>query len=128
VEGDHYLTTTTPSQQRVVEAIVEDAQHDLLRRAHPPMVVTDEDAASLARDYPELIGALGLDDAVLAERLPRKRKPNRHRLKPSMNRRSSGLTYIEGVRTIGPSVGGRRDVRFGWSAPTLLMSGADRGR
>jgi len=30
VEGDNYLTATTPSQQRAVAAIVEDAQHDLL--------------------------------------------------------------------------------------------------
>lgn len=57
VEGDHYLTATTPSQRRAVEAIVEDAQHDLLRKAHPPTVVTDEEAATLARDYPQLIAA-----------------------------------------------------------------------
>jgi len=67
VEGDHYLTATTASQQRAVEAIVEDAQHDLLRRAHPPTVVTDEDAAALARDYPQLLTALELDDTVIAE-------------------------------------------------------------
>jgi len=67
VEGDHYLTTTTPSQQRAVEAIVEDAQHDLLRKARPPMVVTEEDAAALARDYPQLTGALALDDTMIAE-------------------------------------------------------------
>jgi hypothetical protein len=67
VEGDHYLTATTPSQRRAVEAIVEDAQHDLLRRAHPPVVVTDEDAAVLVRDYSQLIAALNLDDAVIAE-------------------------------------------------------------
>ncbi len=67
MEGDHYLTATTPSQRRAVEAIVEDAQHDLLRKAHPPTVVTDEDAATLARDYPQLVAALALDDAVIAE-------------------------------------------------------------
>lgn len=67
VEGDHYLTTTTPSQRQAVETIVEDAQHDLLRRAHPPTVVTDEGAAALARDYPQLVSTLELDDAVLAE-------------------------------------------------------------
>jgi hypothetical protein len=67
VEGDHYLTASTPSQRRAVEAIVEDAQHDLLRRAHPPAVVTDEDAAVLVRDYPQLISALELDDVVIAE-------------------------------------------------------------
>ena len=67
VEGDHYLTATTPSQRRAVEAIVEDAQHDLLRKARPPVVVTDEDAAALVRDYPQLIDALALDDTVMAE-------------------------------------------------------------
>ena len=67
VEGDHYLSATTPAQQRAVEAIIEDAQHDLLRRAHPPMVVTDADAAALVRDYPQLISAHGLDDTVIAE-------------------------------------------------------------
>ncbi|GAA3516178.1 hypothetical protein FHR32_008715 [Streptosporangium album] len=67
VESDHYLTATTPSQQRAVEATIEDAQHDLLRRAHPPTVITDEDAAALARDYPQLIADLELDDTVIAE-------------------------------------------------------------
>jgi hypothetical protein len=67
VEGDHYLSATTPSQRRAVEAIVEDAQHDLLRRAHPPMVVSDADAAVLARDYPQLIATHGLGEGVIAE-------------------------------------------------------------
>ena len=55
VEGDHYLTATTPAQRHAVEAIIEDAQHDLLRRAHPPVVITGEDAAALARGYPQLV-------------------------------------------------------------------------
>jgi hypothetical protein len=67
VEGDHYLTASTPTQRQAVEAIVEDAQHDLLRRADPPAVVTDEDAATLARDYPQLVAGLGLDDTVISE-------------------------------------------------------------
>ena len=67
VEGDHYLTAATPAQQQAVEAIVADAQHDLIRRAHPPAVLTEDDAASLARDYPQLVTTLGLDDTVLAE-------------------------------------------------------------
>lgn len=67
VEGDNYLTATTPAQQRAVEAIVEDAQHDLLRRAHPPTAVSEQDAAELVRDYPELIGSLRLDDTAIAE-------------------------------------------------------------
>jgi len=67
VEGDHYLTATTPSQQRAVDAIVQDAQHDLLRRAHPPVVITGHDALALVRDYPQLIAALDLDDDVIAD-------------------------------------------------------------
>lgn len=67
VEGDHYLTATTPAQQRAVDTIVAEAQHDLLRRAHPPVVLTDADTAELARDYPQLVSALDLNDDVLAE-------------------------------------------------------------
>jgi hypothetical protein len=67
VEADHYLTVATPSQRRAMDALVEDAQHDLLRRAHPPSVITSEDAAELARDYPQIVSALGLDDTVIAE-------------------------------------------------------------
>jgi hypothetical protein len=67
VEADHYLTATTPSQRQAVDALVEDAQHDLLRRAHPPTVITSEDAAGLARDYPQIVSALRLDDTVIAE-------------------------------------------------------------
>jgi hypothetical protein len=67
VEGDHYLTAATPAQQQAVEVIVADAQHDLIRRTHPPAVLTGDDAASLARDYPQLVASLGLDDKVLAE-------------------------------------------------------------
>ncbi|WP_427004860.1 hypothetical protein [Pseudarthrobacter sp. H2] len=67
VEGDHYLTATTPAQRHLVETIVEDAQHDILRRAHPPTVITEEDAAALARDYPQLMAGLGLGDAAISE-------------------------------------------------------------
>ena len=52
VEGDHYLTATTPGQRQAVETIIEDAQHDILRRAHPPTVITEEDAAALAERLP----------------------------------------------------------------------------
>jgi hypothetical protein len=67
VEGDHYLSATTPAQRHLVEAIVEGAQHDLLRRAHPPTVITEQDAAVLAAGYPQLAADLGLDDTVIAE-------------------------------------------------------------
>ncbi|HUY46003.1 MAG TPA: hypothetical protein VMV92_09795 [Streptosporangiaceae bacterium] len=67
VEGDHYLSAPTGSQRQAIEAIVEDAQHDLLRRAHPPVVVTEEHTAALARDYPQLVSTLELGDTVIAE-------------------------------------------------------------
>jgi len=66
-KADHYLTAVTPSQRQAMDALVEDAQHDLLRRAHPPAVITGEDAAGLARDYPQIVSALRLDDTVIAE-------------------------------------------------------------
>jgi hypothetical protein len=64
---DHYLAATDRAQQQAVEAVIADAQHDLLRRAHPPAVVTGEDAAVLTRDYPQLVAALDLDDTALGE-------------------------------------------------------------
>ncbi|MEU2006277.1 hypothetical protein ACH47B_34505 [Rhodococcus sp. NPDC019627] len=67
VEGDHYLSATTPGQRHAVETIIEDAQHDLLRRAHPPTVITEEDAASLADGYPQLMAAMNIDDATIGE-------------------------------------------------------------
>lgn len=67
VEGDHYLTAATPAQRQAVEAIVADAQHDLIRRTHPPAVLAGDDAAGLVRDYPQLVAGLGLDDTVIAE-------------------------------------------------------------
>lgn len=67
VEGDHYLSATTPAQQHAVEQVIEDAQHDLLRRAHPPTVITGEDAAALAEGYPALMAAMNIDDDTIAE-------------------------------------------------------------
>lgn len=67
VEGDHYLSVNTPTQRHAVETIVEDAQHDLLRRAQPPTVITAEDAAELAAGYPQLLTTMNLDDAAIAE-------------------------------------------------------------
>ena len=52
VEGDHYLTAATPAQRAALDTIIEDAQRDLLARAHPPVVLSDEDAAELAAAYP----------------------------------------------------------------------------
>lgn len=67
VEGDHYLSATTPGQRHAVETIIADAQHDILRRAHPPAVITEEDAAALAESYPQLLAVMKLDEGVLAE-------------------------------------------------------------
>jgi hypothetical protein len=69
VEGDHYLAVTTPAQREAVEAIAADAQHDLLRRARPPVVLDQAATVDLARDYPEVVSALRLDDQVIAELL-----------------------------------------------------------
>ncbi|MFI5822815.1 hypothetical protein ACIA8I_27525 [Streptomyces rishiriensis] len=67
VEGDHYLTAATPAQKNALETIVEDAQGDLLRKALPPVVLSDDDLAELADNLPELVSRLGLDDAAIAE-------------------------------------------------------------
>jgi hypothetical protein len=67
VEGDHYLAATTPAQRDALEAIIEDAQHDLARRAEPPAVITDETAAALAAGYPQLVASLQLGETVIAE-------------------------------------------------------------
>jgi hypothetical protein len=67
VEGDHYLTATTPAQRHAVDTIIEDAQHDLLRRAHPPTVITEEDAGALAVGYPQLMAAMNIDDDTIRE-------------------------------------------------------------
>jgi hypothetical protein len=66
VEGDHYLTAATPAQRDALDAIIEDAQHDLLGKARPPVVLADEDAAAFAGRYPELVRELDLDDATIA--------------------------------------------------------------
>ena len=66
VEGDHYLTAATPAQRSALDTIIEDAQRDLLARAHPPAVLSDEDAAELAAAYPGLVKGLNLDDAAIA--------------------------------------------------------------
>jgi hypothetical protein len=60
VEGDHYLTAATPAQRHHVDTIIEDAQHDLVRRAHPPAVIDAGDATALVRDFPYLVSGLGL--------------------------------------------------------------------
>lgn len=67
VEGDNYLSATTPAQRQAVETIVEDAQHDLLRRGQPPIILSEPDTVALARDYPQIVTALRLDGEVIEE-------------------------------------------------------------
>jgi hypothetical protein len=67
VEGDHYLSVPGPGQRQLAEQIIADAQHDLLRRAHPPVIVTGDQATDLARDYPQLAASLELTGEVIAE-------------------------------------------------------------
>ena len=67
VEADHYLTAATPAQRDAVEAIVEQGQGDMVRRAQPPRVVTAGQLAGLADALPEAIAALGLDESTAAE-------------------------------------------------------------
>jgi hypothetical protein len=67
VEGDHYLSSMTEAQQSALEDIVEQAQGDLLRRGQPPMVLSEEQVADLARQFPQLVSELELDDQAIAE-------------------------------------------------------------
>ncbi|MGR8008525.1 hypothetical protein [Streptomyces hypolithicus] len=67
VEGDHYLSATTEAQQNALEEIVAQAQGDLLRKSRPPMVLTEEQIADLAEQFPQLVSELELDEAAIAE-------------------------------------------------------------
>jgi hypothetical protein len=67
VEGDHYLTAGTPAQQDAIEAIIEDAQADLLRKARPPVVLSAQQAADAAAVLPPAVAAMGLDTTVIGE-------------------------------------------------------------
>lgn len=67
VEGDHYLSATTPAQRDAVEAIVEAGQADLLRRALPAVVLSGDRAVELIAGFPDAVSRLGLDEGVVAE-------------------------------------------------------------
>ncbi|MFF3653315.1 hypothetical protein ACFYXV_32350 [Streptomyces sp. NPDC002181] len=69
VEGSHYVSTTTPAQAESVEAIIEDAQGDILRRSRPPVVLDEEEAAQFAAAVPKELARLGLDEGAMAELL-----------------------------------------------------------
>ncbi|WP_030948780.1 hypothetical protein [Streptomyces sp. NRRL S-646] len=67
VEGDNYVTLGTAAQREMVNDIIADAQGDMLRRAQPPMVLTEESLAKLVREFPDRVAALELTDEVLTE-------------------------------------------------------------
>lgn len=69
VEGDRYLTAQTPAQMDAVETIIEESQANILRRALPPVVLTQEAAAKAAADLPATAAELGVTDGALAELL-----------------------------------------------------------
>ncbi|MFE0055301.1 hypothetical protein [Streptomyces sp. NPDC059003] len=66
-EGDHYATPTDPEQLDSIESIINDGQADILRKALPPVVLTTEQAAQFAADFPDEVKRLGLDTATIAE-------------------------------------------------------------
>lgn len=67
VEGDHYLSRPTAAQQDALNAVIEDAQSDLVRKATMPVLLTSDDAAAAASALPEHVVGLELTDTVVAE-------------------------------------------------------------
>jgi hypothetical protein len=67
VEGDHYLSAVTPAQRHNAESVIEAAQADVLRKAHPPAVLPGSQAADLAGQFPEMVSRLKLDDTAIKE-------------------------------------------------------------
>lgn len=61
VEADHYLSSHTPAQQDAIEGIIEDAQTDIRRKAAPPVITSERDAAKFARQFPHLMQQAELD-------------------------------------------------------------------
>jgi hypothetical protein len=65
IEGDHYLSSHTPAQLDAIEGVIEQAQHDLRRKAAPPIVLTCEDAATFTAAFPSLVTQAGLDTSTI---------------------------------------------------------------
>ncbi|MDN6177730.1 MAG: hypothetical protein L0J08_04170 [Micrococcaceae bacterium] len=61
VEGDHYLSSHTPAQKDAIEGIIEDAQTDIRRKAAPPLVTNERDAAIFSQQFPNLVQEAELD-------------------------------------------------------------------
>lgn len=67
VEGDHYLTAATPAQRHAVDELITQAQTDLMGRARPQVLLSDEQTADLAARFPDLVARMELDDAAIGE-------------------------------------------------------------
>ncbi len=68
VEGDHYLSHPTPVQRDALEAVIEDAQADLVRRASTPVVLGEDTVATAAAAaLPERLAGLPITEQVIAE-------------------------------------------------------------
>ena len=67
VEGDNYLSRLTPAQQDALDAVIEDAQADLVRKARTPMVLTSDDMQAAAAALPGQVAGLDLTRTVIAE-------------------------------------------------------------
>src|SRR5581483_11206517 len=67
VEGDNYLSATTPGQRDALESIIADGQADLLRKSLPPTVLCAEQTMELVSGFPDTVARLGLDEGALAE-------------------------------------------------------------
>lgn len=67
VEGDHYLSAPTPAQQDSLEAVIEQAQADLIRKATTPLVLAQDDVEHAAARLPTELAGLRVTDKVIAE-------------------------------------------------------------
>lgn len=67
VEGDHYLTPVTPAQIDALATVIEEAQADLVRKAHTAVVLSSDSTADAAQQLPEKIAHLVLTDEVIQE-------------------------------------------------------------
>ncbi len=63
VEADHYLTPSDPGQMAALEAVIEDGQADLLKKAIPAVVLTDEVAAEVVSEIAKMRNPLS-DETV----------------------------------------------------------------
>jgi len=67
VEGEHYLSRPTPAQRDALEAVIEDAQADLVRRSAAPVVLDEDAGSAAAAALPGHVAGLPITDRVIAE-------------------------------------------------------------